>query len=79
MKMSIKFDMNGIEVFQDIEVPDHYTEEEIIEGLNKGDLLTGINTGAFVIDIASGYCKIGTVLTTEFEHDMPYTEFKLNN
>jgi hypothetical protein len=76
MKASIKFDMNGIEVFQDIECPNH-TKEEIIEGLNNGDILTGINSGAFIIDIKSGFAKIGRVLTTEFEHDIPYKEFEL--
>ena len=87
MKMSIKFDMNGIEVFQDIEIHGDYTDQDIIKGLGRGDILTGINSGAFIIDISNGFKafnkigkgfnKIGKVLTTEFEHDIPYTEFEL--
>lgn len=77
MKISIQFNMGNVaDVTQDLEIYNGMSNIEIIEGLNDGTILTSLNTGGFVCNLAKGYEKIGKVLSTEFDHDQPYTEFE---
>lgn len=77
MKMTIQFNMGNVaDVTQDVEIFDGTTKEDLIEGLNDGMILTSINTNGVICNIANGYVKIGKVISTEFDHDTPYSEFK---
>ena len=53
------------------------TPQEFIKGLNAGNIITSISTDGEVFLIGNTFKRIGTVITTEFNHDLAYIDFKL--